>query len=385
MKLLDKLIFKELIGPFVNGFLMFMMLVFAAGSLFQATEWIVQGIPTMIVLKLVLFSIPSLVTQVLPMAMLLAGLMGFGQLSANREVVAIFAAGVSFPRVVRVVLIMGALVSIVAYVWNDTVVPAASSAFWDLKVETFKHIGKEDKPISRTIDSKDNKGVDEFVSVNAGYDATNRVFRKVNILKFDNRPERRGEPLINIYCDRVRFLDDRGQNATYEHGYYVIYLPDSKTGKIENSMPVTFDTLTLLPYGATVGKSFEEVLKSDVTDPNRKSFRDLQLEIQAARKAGEDVRGRMVDLYGKISLPFASFIFCVVGAALGCNTQRGAGKTVGFGVAIFIVFLYWVFYHASFVAGKNGGLPPIVASFLADIVGAVVGIILTIRVTNSRQ
>ena len=382
MRLLDRLILKDLIGPFVNGFLMFMMLVFAAGSLFQATEWIVQGIPTMIVLKLVMYSIPSLVTQVLPMAMLLAGLLGFGRLSADREIIAVFAAGIAFPRTARIVLVMGALVSIVAYAWNDTVVPAASTAFWDLKVETFKHIGKEDKPLFRSIDSKDNKGVEELVTVNGGYDAKTHVFRRVNILKFDSRPERRGQPLVNIYCERVHFLDEKGENATYENGYFTPFVPDAKTGRIEDGMTVTFDTLTLLPYGATVGKSFEEVLKSDVTDPNRKSFRDLQADIQAASKAGEDVRGRLVDLYGKISLPFASFIFGIVGAALGCNTQRGGGKTVGFGTAIFIVFLYWVFYHAMFVVGKNGGLPPIVASFLADIVGAVVGVALAARASR---
>lgn len=382
MKLLDKLILKALIGPFINGFLMFMLLVFAAGSLFQATEWLVQGIPAITVLKLVLFSVPSLVTQVLPMAMLLAGLLGFGALSADREIVGVFAAGVSFPRALRIVLVMGALVSIIAYTWNDTVVPAASTAFWDLKIETFKHIGKEEKPISRTIDSKDNKGVEEFVSINAGYDAKNRVFRKVNILKFDTKAGRRGQPLVNIYCERVRFKDDRGQNAVYENGYFTPFVPDPKTGRIENGMTVTFDNLTLLPYGATVGKSFEEVLKSDVTDPNRRSFRDLQADIQAARKAGEDVRGREVDLYGKISLPFASFIFGVVGAALGCNTQRG--KSVGFGTAIFIVFIYWVFYHAFFVVGKNGSLPPMLASFVADIVGAFFGIILTLRVGSTR-
>ncbi|MCW3097114.1 MAG: putative permease [Chthonomonadaceae bacterium] len=379
MRLLDRLILKDLIGPFINGFLMFMMLVFAAGSLFQATEWIVQGIPTMIVLKLVLFSIPSLVTQVLPMAMLLAGLLGFGRLSADREIVAIFAAGIAFPRTARIVLIMGALVSIVAYAWNDTVVPAASTAFWDLKVETFKHIGKEDKPLFRTIDRKDNKGVEEAVSVNGGYDAKTHVFRRVNILKFDDK--RPGQPLVNIYCDQVRFLDERGANANYEHGYFTLYRPDAKTGLVDG-VTVSFDTLKLLPYGASIGKSFEEVLKSDVTDPNRKSFRDLKVDIQAARAAGEDVRGRMVDLYGKISLPFASFIFGIVGAALGCNTQRGGGKTVGFGTAIFIVFLYWVFYHAMFVVGKNGGLPPIVASFLADIVGAFVGVALAARASR---
>jgi len=382
MRLLDRLILKDLIGPFINGFLMFMILVFAAGSLFQATEWLVQGIPTITVVKLVLFSIPSLITQVLPMAMLLAGLLGFGRLSADREIVAIFAAGIAFPRMARMVLIMGALVSIIAFAWNDRVVPAASTAFWDLKIETFKHIGKEDKPLFRTIDNKDSKGVEEAVSVNGGYDAKARIFRRVNILKFDPKPERRGQPLVNIYCDQVRFRDDHSEKATYEHGYFTLYRPDSKTGVVEG-MTVTFDTLTLLPNGATIGKSFEEVLKSDVTDPNRRSFRDLQKDIQIARKAGEDVRGREVDLYGKISLPFASFIFGIVGAALGCNTARG--KTVGFGTAIFIVFIYWVFYHAFFVVGKNGSLPPIVASFVADIVGAVGGLILAARVGQSKK
>ena len=277
---------------------------------------------------------------------------------------------------------MGALVSIIAYAWNDTVVPATSTAFWDLKVETFKHIGKEDKPLFRSIDSKDNKGVEELVTVNGGYDAKLHIFRRVNILKFDRRAGRRGQPLVNIYCDQVRFMDEKGENATYERGYFTPFVPDPKTGRIEDGMTVTFDTLTLLPFGATVGKSFEEVLKSDVTDPNRKSFRDLQADIRSASKAGEDVRGRLVDLYGKISLPFASFIFGIVGAALGCNTQRGGGKTVGFGTAIFIVFLYWVFYHAMFVVGKNGGLPPMVASFLADIVGAIVGVALAMRASR---
>jgi lipopolysaccharide export LptBFGC system permease protein LptF len=51
-------------------------------------------------------------------------------------------------------------------------------------------------------------------------------------------------------------------------------------------------------------------------------------------------------------------------------------------MAIFIVFLYWVFYHSMFVVGKNGGLPPMLASFLADIVGAFVGLVLTVRASR---
>ena len=117
-------------------------------------------------------------------------------------------------------------------------------------------------------------------------------------------------------------------------------------------------------------------------DTNRLNFQQLRDEINADRARGEEARGKEVDLYGKIALPIASLIFGVIGAALGLNTQRGAGKAVGFGMAIFIVFLYWIFYHSMFVVGKNGGLPPILASFLADIVGAIAGLILAARASR---
>ena len=58
------------------------------------------------------------------MAMLLGSLLGFGRLSADKEAIAIFAAGISFPRMIaRSVLVMGMLVSVFAFLWNDLVVP----------------------------------------------------------------------------------------------------------------------------------------------------------------------------------------------------------------------------------------------------------------------
>ena len=51
-------------------------------------------------------------------------------------------------------------------------------------------------------------------------------------------------------------------------------------------------------------------------------------------------------------------------------------------MAIGIVFLYWVFYHSMFVVGKNGGLPPMLASFAADIVGAAVAVVLAFRASR---
>jgi len=384
MKLIDKLVFKDLIGPFLFGLMTFMILVFTAGFLFQATDMLVKGIPLILVLKFILYALPSIVTQTFPMAMLLAALMGLGRLSSDREAVAIFAAGVSFPRAARAVLLMGVVVSGIAYLWNETVVPPATTAMWNLKQDAMSQIGKSDRPLSYSVMGKDGMTVEEFVKIDRGYDAPTHTIRGVTILKFGTTGAHRGQTLAEIYCDHAVVADQRGLNWTYYDPTVTVKVWDAKTGLQEPNNPIHTDVLQTLPNGATVGKTFNEVVNSEVTDSNRKSFRQLRADIIVDRAKGHDAEAmsKEVDLYGKLALPLASVIFGIVGAALGLNTQRGGSKAVGFGMAIFIVFLYWVFYHAMFVAGSKGALPPMLASFAADIVGALVGIVLAVRASR---
>ncbi len=382
MRLLDKLIWKDLVAPFINGLMMFMLLIFAAAYMFPATELLVKGVPLLTVAQIVLYSMPSVVTQTFPMAMLLAGLMAFGRLSADREAVALFAAGISFPRMARGIILAGIVVSIAAFFWNDLVVPPASTKYWEVKNEAVKNIRSSDKPIYYTTNGSDGDSLERVVSIRGGFDAANRTVKDVFIVQLSTDPARKGQPDIVLFCKRAKVNDDKGMDWTYYDGYFTVYAPDKQTGELNDFLPVTFKELKLQPEKVSMGKTFDEVLSSEVTDPNRKSFAQLQAEIKADQAKGIDTRGKEVDLYGKIALPLASLIFGVVGASLGLNTQRGGGKAVGFGVAIFIVFLYWVFYHAMFVVGKNGGLPPMLASFLADIVGAFAGLILAIRASR---
>lgn len=389
MRLLDKLVLRDLAGPFFTGMFMFLVLVFTAGFLFQATDMLVQGVPLSLVLKFVLYALPSILTQTFPMAMLLASLMALGRLSADREIVAIFTAGISFPRVVLPVWIVGMLVSLVAFTWNETVVPPATRAMWDLKQEALQHIARSDEPISYNIKREDGKGLEESVYIQGGYDARSQTLRNVRIVRYSTDPALHGAVELVVNCARAqsqdrRGLDQSGLNWTYYDGSWVLLVHDKSTGLVKDTLVGNFKTLKVLPDNASIGKSFNEVMNAQVNDANRLSFAELRREIERDRAEGriEEARGEEVDLYGKIALPLASAIFGVVGAALGLNTQRGGGRSVGFGMAIFIVFLYWVFYHAMFVIGKNGGLPPMLASFSADMVGAVAGAWLTLRAST---
>lgn len=391
MRLVDRLVLKDLIGPFINGLMMFLLLVFAAGYLFKATDLLVQGVPLWTVVKLITFNLPGVLTDTFPMATLLAGLMAFGRLSADHEAVALFAAGIGFGRIIRAVIYLGAAVSFSAFLWNDWVVPPATTAFLGLQQEAVKHLLKSDKPLYYPVMSPDGKRLEENVNIAGGYDSKTQTLRRVTITRFGTDPRWAGHPEMTLYCDTARpqggsalQMAQNGLNWTYYNGYTVFYNRDS-AGQIENMTVANFGHIQTSPRTASVGKTFDEVINMDVEDDSgRMNFLQLQRQIQKLRAAGRvnEARGKEVDLYGKIALPLASLIFAVLGAALGVNTQRGGSKSVGFGMAIFVVFLYWVFYHAMFVVGKNGSMPPPLAAFLADITGAIVAIFLTLRASR---
>lgn len=386
MRLIDKLVYKDLIGPFVVGMALFVMLIFTLGFLGQAIDLALQGVPILIVIQFGLCALPQIVTQCFPIAMLMAALMGFGRLSGDSEAVAVFAAGVSFTRMARAVFILGAVTSVVAFVWNETVVPPATRRMWDLKQQAVQHIAKSDRPLAYDIPGNDGTGISETVKVSKGYDAHTQTLRDVTVVKYSSASPWNGGVQAVIHCKYARpgdshELDQRGLNWTYFDCTFTIFTQDS-TSKRMFANTTYFENAHVLPRGAALGKSFNEILNTQVQDSNRLSFAELKREIVRDQAQGKimEARGKEVDLYGKLALPLASFIFGVMGAALGLNTRRGgSGKTVGFGMAIFIVFIYYIVYHSMYAVGKNGGLPPMLASFLADILGAIAGVFLIMR------
>ena len=380
MRLIDRLVLMDLIGPFLSGLFMFLMLLFAATYMFPATDLIIRGIPVATVIKFTLYSLPSLLTQTFPMAMLLAALLGFGRLSADSEMAAVFAAGISFPRVTRPVAIMGAFVSVVAFLWNDTVVPPASAHALAIRRDAEKHLQSSEQPI--TYDVTGPNGLEEKVNIQGGFNGKTHTLRRVSIVRYSTDPKTAGQIELVLYCNSARAIDQKGLNWTYYDGYVTLYAPAQDNLTVESVLTNNFVELTSLPKGASVGKRFEDVLAVQRDDPNSKTFVTLRREIELDRRKGIDTGGMQVDLYSKIALPIASLVFGIVGAALGKNTRRGAGRSVGFGMAIFITFLYWIFYHSMYVVGKGGAVPPLLATFLPDLVGTAVGAVLTVRASR---
>ncbi len=383
MKMVDRLVLRDLIGPLINSVLMFLMVLFAATYLFSLTELLASGIPLLTVGRIALYGVPMLMTQTLPMGMLLASLLTLGRLSGDSEHIALFAGGISFYRMVRPLAWVGLLVSVIAFVWDEVVVPPATRAFLSLKREVTEGLVTTGKPLTYNVMKDDH--VDEFVTIDGGYDPKARLFRKVTILKMSDDPDRRGKADFYIEAERARpnSGDPKGLDWYYEGVRPVDLRPHAKymVDTVIASM-TTRSLKSTLGADVGMGKSFTGVLQAQKRDNRSMTFQELRDKIREERANGkqeaQDIGADEVDLWGKISTPLASLVFGLVGAPLGIRPQRGS-KAMGFGVAIGIIFLYWVAYNWLYQLGKGGALPPLAASFAPNVIGVIAAILLISR------
>lgn len=166
MRLLDRHLLREVLGPFLFGVAAFSSLFFAGKNLLDLTTYVMNGLPITTAAALVVLTLPSVVVLTLPMSALLAVLLGFGRLSGDSEVVSLFAGGISIYRCAVPIAVMGLAISIAAFTINEFIVPPASALAKELTAKALNQV-KTTKTFSY-VDT--NGGVTNQIWVQGGMD-----------------------------------------------------------------------------------------------------------------------------------------------------------------------------------------------------------------------
>ena len=127
MKQIDRLILKELAGPWVFGVGLFSALLMAGMYLNRIADYVVQGVPTGMIVELTALLFPAILVKTFSMAVLLGALLAFGRLSSDSEIVALRAGGASIVRIVQPVMLFSLVIAIVTFGFNEVLVPGAAS------------------------------------------------------------------------------------------------------------------------------------------------------------------------------------------------------------------------------------------------------------------
>ncbi|WP_140487961.1 LptF/LptG family permease [Flavobacterium sp. GSA192] len=129
MKILDKYLLKTFLITFTTVFvILFFIFILQTIWLFIA-ELAGKDLDFGLIIKFLLFSMPRIIPLVLPLSILLASIMTFGNLAENYEFAAMKSSGISLQRAMRSLTLFILLLSIVAFFFANNVIPFAEYKF----------------------------------------------------------------------------------------------------------------------------------------------------------------------------------------------------------------------------------------------------------------
>lgn len=129
MKILDKYLLKTFLITFTTVFvILFFIFILQTVWLF-ISELAGKDLDLILVVKFLLFSMPRIIPLVLPLSVLLASIMTFGDLSENYEFAAMKSSGISLQRAMRILIVFIFVLSIVAFWFSNNVIPYAEYKF----------------------------------------------------------------------------------------------------------------------------------------------------------------------------------------------------------------------------------------------------------------
>jgi lipopolysaccharide export system permease protein len=315
----------------------------------QATPWLV--------FKAIALLAPFVMAFALPMGMLTAALLVFGRFSADQELTAARASGLSLISLISPTLLLSLAVSLLCGLFNMEIAPASRTAYKEMLFQL--GLGTSSGLIAE----------DRFVDF-PGWGVV--YVRKKN-----------GSHLQDVRLYRIE--DDQIKTSiTATDGTFVM---DQNAGKLL----VTLTNATLVEQIARGSSSVEwqpvfwseysdEIEIGRVVDQVRKpklsemSFRQLRREIQLRNTQGVDATPARVQLHRQVSFSFASFAFTLVGIPLGIRAHRRE-TTAGVAMALILVLVYYSFIiMAQTWEARPGYSPHLIVwapNFLFQAVGAV--------------
>jgi lipopolysaccharide export system permease protein len=371
---IDRLVTKELLGPWVFGVAMFSALLIAATYLGRITDYVVQGISGGVIAEVTLLLLPAVLVKTFAMAVLLAALLAFGRLSSDSEIVALRAAGAGLARIVAPVAAFSMAVALVAFALNESVVPAAARRATFLQNTIAEQLNPSRvRPTSYPI-IEDGRVV-AMVSAQ-DFNLSTGTLRGATIITYaeDGRNQAYLEARELVF-DAKQFAATEGRSGWRIRGGARLVGADGRDY-------ITLDSEVWPPQIPNANFTLDDLLTGDLKEYDLMSMREMRDTIAKERLnpnvKDSTIRNMEYWYWSKLALPLAALVFGVLGATLGIRNHR-TGTAAGFALAIAIIFSYFTIANFMNVWAMGGVIPPYVASFTPIAIGLVASAIIMWR------
>jgi len=446
LKTLTRYILKEHIGPFLFAITL-LTLIFLLNILFRDLgRMLSRGVHILTFLELLGLNLAWIFALSFPMGVLVSTLFTFGKFSAENEITAIKASGISFLQLLKPVLIAGILLAAGLIVYNNTILPEFNHRARLLSEDIYRKIPTikiepnvvfTDIPdinlFTKKIIDQDSSSRLETIIID---DLTNPNKRKTilaqwGILQFDKEADRL---IMDLYDGEIHEVDYNNL-SDYRRGTFnrhrlsidipglslkrsnssyrgdrekTIQMMEADIKKHRESIAARNERITTqiaqqfaneLPpdlfqnLDGPITPSNSDVYAYDKTNTDlfqivktrlKNSQNQIKQEKRLIRSYSRNISSLQVEIHKKYSIPVACIIFIFVGAPLGIVTKKG---NMGVAVAISMLFflMFWVGLIQGEILADRQIVSPAFAMWSADIIMGIIGLVLvffTVREVN---
>ncbi len=284
--------------------------------------------------------LPTILSQVIPMSVLLASLSLLVGLARHSELSAMFNAGLSHLKVILMLLPAALLIAFVQFAVEDLAIPLTTERLRTWGVGDYEHSPSRDKRRMTWIRQDNN-----FMRI-GNTSAAKDELTDVTIYRRDD---------LGHVSERIH-----AQRATYDDGQWV--LKDVVRTSTESGETERLESL-LWP-----GAIESAVLRSLALHPRELSWIEVRRLAQASGYGNQPDYLYEVWLQKKVARPMATIllVFLAAAAVQRMHPRRSARLMLVAGVGV--GFVYWIFDELVVTIGEAGLLPSLLAAWAAPLV-----------------
>ncbi len=328
-------------------------------------ELVGKGLEMSVLAQFFFYSALTLIPLSLPLAILLAALMTFGNFGERYELLSMKAAGIPLLRIIRPLIIFCTFLCCTSFYFQNVIAPKAQIKLLTLLVSM--------KQTSPELDIPEGVFYDEIEGYNIYVKQKDRetgMLKDVLIYNFSDGFEN----AHIIWASEGKMEMTADKQHLYLHLYVLSKTDSAKIVETNNKINVDslFNSYTLAEKDKTLGSAADRT-EALASEWSMKSYQTTD--------ADNNIRKHEADWHKKITLSLSCLIFFFIGAPLGAIIRKGGlGMPVVVSVLIFVI--YYIIDSGATRVAKSGEMNMVLGVWMSTIVLAPIGAFFTYKSNN---
>lgn len=366
MKLLNRYIAGNLVFSFLFSLGIFTF-VLMTGNAMRLVRLIAAGMQLSDFLGAMVYLLPYMFSFAIPMAALTASILVFGRMSADNEVTAMRASGISLYQVISPAVLLGVILTLFCAYLNIELAPKSKTLFERqrgkilekdplavLNAGGWTNLGQfQIKVSNRSGDALSNIIILEWLP---NGQLKQQTFAGEGHLQIDKATKQATLTLINAHTHHLEREPDGSD-------FRDVDIPSEE-------QVITFDLASLYEDGRQSWKLSNLTLVQLVD------------RLESAEMEGLSTMPIMVEIHKRMAFSFAAFAFIILAIPVGIRTSRRE-TFIGIAVSLVLVFAYYLFIIIAESLADRNDMRPIILMWTPNILFEILGAYLlhrTVRV-----